>query len=518
MCIQAKDCGVGVGHHRVVVLRRATLLPVVNEGLAFSLESPPKNKSPLIAAIQQKAILMKNRYIWAGTLALAIGAVSQVEAKAAYTNQNGTIITNGTIIVTTRAANDGHFFTQSSSSIDDMDDNRGSGTSPGDVAMCELLQDNGYTTKLLPDKALAWFTTPVGGQVPCLDVYGNPNNPALYYTGYPGPANAGLAYNEKLSAMLVVVSGSGSSSDAIQPNTNGVPIMCGESSHLGSSDVAGSIPGSHGELFLYNNRTANNLTTIGGDYQYMKVLLPNHPIMQGIPLVASTTDTNRVYVKFIRDAYPNENAHCLIAPNGTGGLPNYQVSTCYADIGEGKSVPAAGLKIIGVLAANTNYSIFAVMDRGGLLGDTSQDVGSPWFNYTTAPARMVHFFVNEQGSSNARRSFNALSVWGRILFVRAAKWAMEENLAPYQGLGIIDVGMVSPSNIRLSWTGSKDHNYRIYGATDIVNPNWIPVVDSITNKGDGVTVTRTLNITSAPQTTFLRVGTLPELAVSWVAP
>ena len=58
---------------------------------------------------------MKNRYLWAGALALAIGAISQVETKAAYTNQNGTVITNGTIIVTTRAANDGHFFLQSSS-------------------------------------------------------------------------------------------------------------------------------------------------------------------------------------------------------------------------------------------------------------------------------------------------------------------------------------------------------------------------------------------------------------------
>lgn len=455
---------------------------------------------------------MKNRYLWAGALALAIGTLSQVETKAAFTNQNGIVITNGTIIVTTRAANDGHFFLQSSSTIDDMDDNRGSGTSPGDVAMCELLQDNGYSTKLLPDKALSWYNSPITGHVACQNVYGVPNNPQLYFDGRPGPANSGLAANVLLSAMLVVVSGSGSSADAPLPNTNGVPIICGEHTILGSSEI--SLPSGHGELFLYNNKTnSGNLATTGGDYQYMKVLLPNHPIMQGIPLVASTTDTNRVYVKFIRDPYPNENLHVLTP----GGLPNYQVSTTYVDISN-PAVPAPGLQVIGVLAAVTNYSIFAVMDRGGLLGDTSQDYENPWVTYTTAPSRLVHFFVCEQGGNQTRRCFNSLSVWGRILFVRACKWAMEENLQPYQGLGIIDVGMVSPSNIRLGWTGSKDHNYRIYGATDIVNPKWLPVVDSIPNNGDGVRVTRTLNIASAPQTAFLRVSTLPEATVDYVTP
>jgi len=95
---------------------------------------------------------MRKRFVSASALMLAIGAISQVETKAAYTNSNGTVITNGTIIVTTRAGNDGHFFLQSSSTIDDMDDNRGSGFSPGDSAMCELLQDHGYipglTTRL----------------------------------------------------------------------------------------------------------------------------------------------------------------------------------------------------------------------------------------------------------------------------------------------------------------------------------------------------------------------------------
>lgn len=445
-------------------------------------------------------------------MALAIGAISQVDVKAAYTNQNGVVITNGTIIVTTRAANDGHFFLESSSPIDDMDDPRGSGTSPGDVAMCELLQDNGYSTKLLPDKALSYFIYPFGSG-PCLDVFGAANNPQNYYVGNPGLASTVTA-NVLLSAMLVVISGSGSSSDAIQPNTNGVPIVIGESAILGGSDFG--VPSGHGEHFLYSHKVSNNYYShkvsnnysgATGDDLYMKVLNPNHPIMQGIALTYSTTDSNNLsYVKILRDPYPNENSHVLTP----GGLPNYQVSTCYADISAGNSVPAPGLTVLGLLASHTNYSIFAVMDKGGTLADTTQDSLSPWFNYTTSPARMVHFFVNEQGSGNARRSFNALSVWGRIIFVRACQWAMGENLAPFQGLGIIKIGQLSPSTIQLNWTGSSRNNYRVYGTTDLTTPlaNWVPVADSIVPDGSGNAST-TLNIASAPQAVFMQVATLP---------
>src|ERR1017187_8146128 len=131
---------------------------------------------------------MKNRCVWASALVLTIGATAQVETKAAYTNANGTLITNGTIIITTRAAGDGHFFLQSSSTTADMDDNRGPGFSPGDAAMGELLMDNGYSVKLLPDKALCTINTSSSGGT-CVDVFGSPENPLLYYTGYAGPAN-----------------------------------------------------------------------------------------------------------------------------------------------------------------------------------------------------------------------------------------------------------------------------------------------------------------------------------------
>src|ERR1035441_5420699 len=149
---------------------------------------------------------MKHRFVWASGLVLIIGAATQVQSKAAYTNSNGTVITNGTILITTRAAGDGHFFLQSSSTTDDMDDNRGPGFSPGDAAMGDLLMDNGYSVRLLPDKVLSTTNSSSSGG-PCLDVFGTPNKPSLYYGGHAGPANLGAPYNELLTAMLVVISG-----------------------------------------------------------------------------------------------------------------------------------------------------------------------------------------------------------------------------------------------------------------------------------------------------------------------
>jgi hypothetical protein len=444
-------------------------------------------------------MIMKSRFVWAGALALAIGAISQVASQAAYTNLNGTVITNGTIIVTTRAAGDGHFFLQSSSTIDDMDDNRGSGYSPGDAAMGELLMDNGYSVKLLPDKALCTLnTSSSGGAV--LDVFGSPENPQLYYDGHSGPANT-ASYNELLTPMLVVISGSGSSKDVAPPNTNGIPIVCGESAVIGATDSgpSGATPASHASLGFYSHRSVGNRVDPVADGLYMRVLNPTHPIMQGIPLDAQ----NRVQIW--RKPYPDENAHVLTP----GGLPNYQISWCCANVASGQSIPAPGLNIIGVLDTATNQVVLAVIERGGGLGDMTQDALNPWFNYTVAPSRIVHMFVNEQGGNFTRRCFNCLTVWGRILFVRACQWAMEENLQPFQGLGVIDVGLVSPSTVRLGWTGSIHHNYRIDGTASLINPSWTPIVDSIVNNGDGVRVTRTLNMASAPQAVFMRVAQLP---------
>ena len=230
----------------------------------------------------------------------------------------------------------------------------------------------------------------------------------------------------------------------------------------------------------------------------MKVLAPNHPIIKGIPL----DDQGRI--KIFRDPYPEETLH---QPPGSS-KSNYEISWTAVDISPGKSIPAPDLTILGVMDSNTNQAVFAVMDAGGSFGPgwTSNDTNSPWFGYATAPSRLVHFFVNEGGNGSSRRAFNALTVWGRILFVRACKWAMSEDLAPYQSFNIIDLGLIAPGQLRIRWQGSLQNNYRIDGTTDFVN--WQPIVDSIPGGTSGI-VSRTLNIASAPTAVFMRVAALP---------
>lgn len=431
---------------------------------------------------------MKHRFVWASALALAVTGASPLETKAAYTNSDGIIITNGVVIITTRSGQDAFWRQQSSSSLWDGDDAKGPGIfSPGDAAMGELLQDHGYTTRLLPEKVLTYDQQ--SGD-PTVDWNGNPDEPQNYYTGYGGPSSP--SGNVLWSAMLVIVSGSGSSADMPPPNTNGVPIIMGEHSCLGDSTTG--TPRDHSELFLYSNKTSANLTSPTANGLYMKVLAPEHPIMQGIPLDAQGR------VKIFRDAYPEENLH-----NAPGGKANYEISWTAVDISEGKSVTAPGLTVIGVLDSNPNQAVFAVMEAGGTLANTS-DIGSPWSGYTKAPSRLVHLFVNEGGSGNTRRAFNALTVWGRIIFMRTCQWAMSEPLEPYKSLGVLDVTPAGPQRIKLSWQGSAKNNYRIDGTTDLVN--WQPVVDDIPG-GTNALVARTLDVSAGPQALFLRVAALP---------
>jgi hypothetical protein len=417
--------------------------------------------------------------------AIALLAMSMaVEVRAAYTNSDGLIITNGVVIITTRSANDAFWRQQSSASTWDGDDAGGPGEfSPGDAQMGELLQDHGYSIRMLPERALWWSTT---------DWVGNPSWPLTYYQGGGGPSST--TSNVLLSAMLVIMSGSGSSADMAPPNTNKIPIITGEHTTLG--DTA-SAPSSHAELFFYANKKSGNITITGGNGVsgnpglYMKVQAPNHPIMQGIPLDSQ----NRV--KIFRDPYPEETLH-----NTPGGKSNYEISWTAVDASAGASVPAPGVTIIGTLDdPNTNQVVFAFIDVGGGLSADTSDIASPWSGYTKSPSRLVHFFVNEGGSSNSRRAFNALTAWGRIIFVRTCKWAMGETLTPYQGLGIIDVSQVSAGQLKLSWQDSAKHNYRIEGTTDLVH--WLPIADSITNQS------RTLNVSCTPGAVYMRVAALP---------
>jgi hypothetical protein len=72
------------------------------------------------------------------------------------------------------------------------------------------------------------------------------------------------------------------------------------------------------------------------------------------------------------------------------------------------------------------------------------------------------------------------------------------------------VSLVGPATLQLGWTGSRNYNYRIYGASSLTTPDWVPIVDSIINNGEGARITRKLNVAGATQTAFLRVAPMPD--------
>src|SRR6266568_707518 len=133
---------------------------------------------------------MKNRFIWASALALGITGSSQVEVLAQA---------NGMILISTRKGQDLSYTTT------DALDQKGPGqASQGDVAMAELLGDNGYSSRIVLDASLA-------------------TDPSPYLT----PANPDF------NANLVILSGSSGSTDVPGMQTAGIPIMIGEHSCIG---------------------------------------------------------------------------------------------------------------------------------------------------------------------------------------------------------------------------------------------------------------------------------------------
>jgi hypothetical protein len=328
----------------------------------------------------------------------------------------------------------------------DNTDEKGPGmTSPGDVAMATLLGNNGYSCRLILDFLLG-------------------TDPATYLQ----PANPDLKID------LVIWSGSSASADVPTPPAD-IPLMMGEHVTLGNrTDRAGSI-------FMYNGTASNdpNESSSPPATKYMKVTAPEHPILAGIPLDAQGR------VKIFREPYPEEELHVP-----AGGKRNFEYRWCTQAIADA----APGTTVLGVLDGAEDRSCLAVVDKGGVLA-----------NNQPASARMVHMFTNEQGSGGARRVFLALTEMGRIIFVRAAKWAMGEEIPRYQSFRIVEVKPVTPQNIALSWESSAKNNYLIQASTDF--GNWQTVVDDLAGV-DGV-LSRTLNIGAAPQTLFLRVGRIP---------
>jgi hypothetical protein len=119
--------------------------------------------------------------------------------------------------------------------------------------------------------------------------------------------------------------------------------------------------------------------------------------------------------------------------------------------------------------------------------------------------------VNEQGSGGPRRCFNALTDLGRVLFVRAAKWAMGETLQPYQGLGLIRVSKLDSQQFQLEWDATPNRLYKILGTRDIAGPgdlsNWQTVAQDIAAT-NGVASVK-FEVSGAVQYAFLRVAPMP---------
>ncbi len=414
---------------------------------------------------------MKHKFLWASVLTLAITINSQVETFGQ---------TNGTILISTRKGQDLSY------SSTDFTDQRGPGqASQGDVAMAQLLGDNGYSSRIIVDAAL---NTALGG------------NPTPFLT--PG--------NPDFNANLVILSGSSGSADVPGMTNNGIPIMIGEHSCIGDRPLVcsclmytnGTQSANITDTTSYANVTDTNSVIIGTNGgpggQYMKVLQPTHPIMQGIPLDALGR------VKIFRDKYPEENAHVPLA-----GKANYQYSwTVIPDTNA-----AAGTTIIGILDPNTTFyangnwdathpksgqrAVLAVNDIGGILGDGSANT-----------VRLAHWLVCEDGSSGVRRMFNALTDIGRVIFMRTVKWSLSQPLTPYQPLNI-NVAALSNTSLQIQWTASATKNYKILASANIATPlfNWETLAQDI--PGVNGTIQKTLNIGAAPQVAFLRVVAVP---------
>ena len=247
------------------------------------------------------------------------------------------------------------------------------GSTVGDVGMLILLQNAGYRGKIAFDNEIEYEYSDIEAAGDTVE--------------------------------LTVISGSSSSSN-VMAVPEGVPAMMGE-------HVTMANPGKPGYIGFYSDATADTGdrnrwgSETEGLTQYMKIVDKTHPITAGIE-----TDADGL-VKILRDPYPAEDLYNK-PPEGIDWKKNYEFAWPEANV----SAAAPGLTILAVNPLDETKSIFAVVDQGGTLADGS-----------TASARYVHYFVNENGSGGTQRRFMALNETGRLLFLRAAQWAMGDPLS-----------------------------------------------------------------------------------------
>lgn len=268
------------------------------------------------------------------------------------------------------------------------------GAAVGDVAMQILLQDNGFSARMVPD--------------------------TLFYDVF-GDSYEDNATGETVPVDLAILSGSSGSSDVpdVAPLFEaGIPIMMGEHVTLAErEDRRGSI-----KMYKGNDSHTDLRTP---DIRRIRIVNREHPITQGIE-----TDADG-FVQVFRDPFPNEGVFegWLDTNPGNhvamGGL--YENRVCLGQI----SQKADGVTILAEIdpefASDPDMAAcLAVVDEGGILAD-----GTP------SPMRMVHWMTNEEGSGGPHRNFLALNRTGRELFVRAARWAM--GLDP--AAGVVDFSL-----------------------------------------------------------------------------
>ena len=260
-------------------------------------------------------------------------------------------------------------------------DSNTQGPAPGDVAMQILLQDNGFSARVVPD--------------------------TLFYETF-GDSFANTETGDEVNVDLVILSGSSGSSDVpdVAPLfEKGIPIMMGEHVCLAErTDRPGSI-----KMYMGNDSHTDLRTS---DIRMIKIVNKEHPITQGIE-----TDADG-WVQVFRDPYPNEGVFegwvgtepgQIVA---MGGL--YENRVCLGQV----SLKADGTEILAeidpALASSPDMvACLAVLDQGAALADG-----------TASNSRLVHWITNEEGSGGPHRNFLALNKTGRELFVRACRWAM----------------------------------------------------------------------------------------------
>lgn len=257
------------------------------------------------------------------------------------------------------------------------------GVAPGDIAMQILLQDNGFSARVVPDKS-------------------------FYDPSVLGDVWDDVDTGEAHKVDLAILSGSSGSSDVpdVQPLfQQAIPIMMGEHVCLAEEAKPGSIK-------MYKGAGTGHGELENSDIRKIQIVNKDHPITQGI-----ATDAEG-FVQVFRDPYPAEGLFTgwfnsvpkqIIARDGL--YENRLALGPVADKADGTVIlaeipvefaPAEGMMVC-----------LAVVEKGGILADG-----------TAAPARMVHWMTNEEGSGGPHRNFLALNETGRTLFIRACRWAM----------------------------------------------------------------------------------------------